>query len=229
MPLTWRHHVEFAAWTGISPDRLNAIFPFNYIEFELVPELACQVMAATCPALACKSGVRARRSTSTTGSALQSRTLAQRPSNAMCPGDGGVAERSIAAVLKTVEGSRPPGVRIPPPPPPGRCSIPTTSPNEIVTPAQSNAGHHRACSASPELASLLNASEAGFLWRSKKESPSARGSLGAFRKRFTARCSLPPDGVGRRSGPSVNYVLTQLSTNVFPVVTPGFEKIDGPA
>lgn len=31
--------------------------------------------------------------------------------------DGEMAERSIAAVLKTVEGSRPPGVRIPPPPP----------------------------------------------------------------------------------------------------------------
>ena len=44
----------------------------------------------------------------TAGSDLRARSLFNH---------GEVAERSIAAVLKTVEGSRPPGVRIPPPPP----------------------------------------------------------------------------------------------------------------
>ncbi len=58
---------------------------------------------------------------------------------------GGVAERSIAAVLKTVEGASLPGVRIPPPPPsvcPSietrieklmcRCSIPHFIPLSLI-------------------------------------------------------------------------------------------------
>lgn len=47
----------------------------------------------------------------------EARPLRREPAMLCVGGDGGVAEWSIAAVLKTVEGSRPPGVRIPPPPP----------------------------------------------------------------------------------------------------------------